>query len=55
MNRVTHRQIMTPLKTVLRSLFGRKVGNAIMANVLRGCLLFWYAIALSPILWFKFN
>ncbi|KAM3091617.1 hypothetical protein ACKFKF_32880, partial [Phormidesmis sp. 146-12] len=50
MNPVTHRQIITPLKDVLCSLLGRKLGNAVMANCLRGCLLFWYAIALSPFL-----
>jgi hypothetical protein len=52
LNRVTHRQVITPLKKMLRSCFGRKLGNAIVAYFLRGCLLFWYAIAASPILWF---
>jgi hypothetical protein len=59
MNCVTHRQIITPLKKMLRSFgasrsescFGRKLGNAIVAYFLRGCLLFWYAIAVSPMLW----
>ena len=52
MNRVTHRNIVTPVKDSLRKLFGRKLGNAIMANFLRGCLLFWYAVALSSMLFF---
>jgi hypothetical protein len=64
LNRVTHRQIITPLKKILRSCFGRKLGNAVpselrkaltVAYFLRGCLLFWYAIALSPILLFRLN
>lgn len=50
MNRFTHRKLITPIKDVLRSLLGRKLGNAIVANFLRGCLLFWYAILVSPIL-----
>lgn len=53
LNRVVHRQIVTPIKDVLRVVCGRKLGNAITANFLRGCLLFWYAMALSPILFFK--
>ena len=53
MNRFTHRKIITPVKDVLRKLLGRKLGNAIVANFLRCCLIFWYTIALSPflILW----
>ena len=52
MNRFTHRKLITPIKDGLRSLCGRKLGNAIVANFLRGCLLFWYTVALSPILFF---
>jgi hypothetical protein len=33
------------------NLVGRKLGNAIVAYFLRGCLVFWYAMAVSPILW----
>lgn len=50
MNRVTHRNIVTPVKNLLRKLFGRRLGNAIVANFLRGCLLFWYVVLLSPVL-----
>jgi len=53
MNRFTHRKIITPIKDVLRSLLGRKTGNAITAYFLRACLVFWYAIALSPLLLLK--
>ncbi|MCU0550029.1 MAG: hypothetical protein MUC48_11830 [Leptolyngbya sp. Prado105] len=53
MNRFTHRKLITPIKDVLRTIFGRKIGNAITATFLRCCLIFWYAIALSPffLLW----
>ena len=50
MNRFTHRKLITPIKDVLRNLLGRKLGNAIVANFLRCCLIFWYTIALSPFL-----
>lgn len=50
LNRVTHRQFITPIKDVLRSLLGRKLGNAIVANFLRGCLLLWYLVVLRLIL-----
>jgi hypothetical protein len=52
MNRVTHRHVITPIKDVLRKVLGRQLGNAVVANFLRGCLLFWYAVALSPLLVF---
>ena len=52
MNRFTHRQVITPLKDLLRFLLGHELGNEIVANFLRACLLFWYAVALSPILFF---
>lgn len=52
LNRFTHREVITPVKDLLRSVVGRKLGNAIVANFLRGCLLFWYAVILSPILFF---
>jgi len=49
LNRVVHCQIVTPVKDLLRSIFGRRLGNAIVANFLRACLLFWYAVALLAI------
>lgn len=52
LNRFMHRQVITPVKDLLRSFLGRKLGNAIVANFLRGCLLFWYAVMLSPVLFF---
>lgn len=50
LNRVVHRQIVTPIKDVLRAVFGHKLGNKLSANFLRACLLFWYLIAISPLL-----
>ncbi|BAS60439.1 MULTISPECIES: hypothetical protein [Leptolyngbya] len=52
LNRVIHRQVVTPIKDVLRSLFGRKLGSAIVAYFLRMCLLFWYAIVLLTVVTF---
>lgn len=52
LSRFMHREVITPVKDLLRSVVGRKLGNAIVANFLRGCLLFWYLIMLSPILFF---
>lgn len=49
LNRVTHRRIITPLKDLLRWMLGRELGNAITANFLRACLLFWWMILLSPV------
>ena len=50
LNRFTHRQIVTPIKDALRQLLGRKLGNALVGNFLRFCLLFWYLVAFSLIL-----
>ncbi len=46
LNRFMHRQAITPLKDFLRRSLGRKWGNAIVAHLLRACLLFWYAVLL---------
>lgn len=51
MNRFTHRKLITPIKDVLRKLCGRKLGNALVANFLRGCLIFWYCVLFSPLFW----
>jgi hypothetical protein len=42
LNRVVHRNIITPIKGLFRVIFGRKLGNFLMAWFLRTCLLFWY-------------
>jgi len=46
LNRFMHRQVITPLKDVLRERLGREWGNAIVAYCLRFCLLFWYGVLL---------
>ncbi|WP_088889815.1 hypothetical protein [Leptolyngbya ohadii] len=46
LNRFMHRQVVTPLKDVLRKRLGRRLGNAIVAYSLRFCLLFWYGVFL---------
>jgi hypothetical protein len=45
LNRLMHRQVITPLKDVLRKRLGRRLGNAIVAYSLRFCLLFWYGVS----------
>lgn len=44
LNRVMHRQIITPLRDLLRSLLGRKLGNRMLAWFLRGCVMFWWGV-----------
>ncbi|WP_088894956.1 hypothetical protein [Leptolyngbya ohadii] len=46
LNRFMHRQVVTPVKDVLRKRLGRRLGNAIVAYSLRFCLLFWYGVLL---------
>lgn len=47
LHRVTHRQIITPLRAILRKLLGRKLGNAVVAWFLRGCVLWWWGLAIA--------
>lgn len=50
LNRFTHRQIITPIKDALRQALGRRLGNTLVANFLRFCLLFWYLVTFWLIL-----
>jgi hypothetical protein len=49
LNRHTH-QLVTMLRDVLRAVLGRKTGNFLMAWFLRGCVLFWWGLAIAGFL-----
>lgn len=50
LNKTVHLRMVTPTRDRLRKIFGRKLGNALMAWFLRGCVLWWWFVALSGLI-----
>jgi hypothetical protein len=46
LNKITHRWIITPLRSLLRFILGRSRGNFVMAWFLRGCVIWWWGCAI---------
>jgi hypothetical protein len=52
LHRFTHRNVITPARSVLRKILGRSLGNFVAAWFLRGCVIWWWSIPVRLMLAF---
>jgi hypothetical protein len=49
LNKTIHLRIITPLRSLLRAILGRSLGNALLAWILRAFVIGWQGVAIWAI------